>query len=310
MLFAFLLAAASLTPQQQSLRALADLDLRVATIGYRLARGGAGLCKSVVSEPGLVIEDLAQYAPDYRADARVALGLGDLPGVVAVVPGSAAAKAGFRPGDAIAAVDGQPVPPAPEGKTSYDRMQKLETMVEAAMAQGGATLVIRRDGQAQTIRLPAEAGCKSRFQIVPGSALQAEADGTYVQLTGALTEFAANNDELALAIAHELAHNALGHRAKLDSEKVQRGLLAAFGKNRTRIRATEVEADRYALYLMARAGYDISVAPGFWRRFGKKVDLGIFSDGTHPGGKRRAELAEQEIARIKAQEAKGEVPTP
>jgi beta-barrel assembly-enhancing protease len=111
-------------------------------------------------------------------------------------------------------------------------------------------------------------------------------------------------------MAHELAHNILGHRAQLDAAGVSRGLLAPFGKNRTRIRATELEADRHALYLMARAGYDIAVAPAFWERFGRKVDAGILSDGTHAGWRERVQRAREEITRIEAQRRAGQLPTP
>jgi hypothetical protein len=61
---------------------------------------------------------------------------------------------------------------------------------------------------------------------------------------------------------------------------------------------------------MARAGYDIGVAPGFWLRWGPKTGFGILSDGTHPDWRDRAANAETEIARIRTQQAAGQVPIP
>jgi predicted Zn-dependent protease len=226
------------------------------------------------------------------------------------VPESSADTAGLRAGDELLAIDGKPVPAAGSGKKAYARLGLVEGWVEEGLKRGALSIVFRRDGVDKTAELAPRRGCASRFQLVPGAKLNATANGTYVQVSGALVEFVRNDDELALVMAHELAHNILGHRAQLDAAGVSRGLFAGFGKNRTRIRATELEADRYAHYLVARAGYDVTVAPAFWERFGRKVDAGIFADGTHPGTKERVRRAEADVARIKAQLAASEPPTP
>ncbi|QHL91110.1 peptidase M48, Ste24p [Sphingomonas changnyeongensis] len=284
------------------LRALIAEDVRVARIGDRLAR--AGPCTATLSSPGLIVQDIVQYAPDLRAPARAALGLGDLPTIVAVLDGSAAAVAGLRPGDMLVAIDGAAVPPADKAR-GFDRMAGVEAQIEAALARGTLNLGLIRDGAALTVRIGATPGCRTRFQLQPGGRLNASADGVYVQVSGALAEFAATDDELALIIAHELAHNLLGHKARLDAAGVSRGLFAGLGKGASRVRATEEEADRWALYLMARAGFDIAAAPAFWERFGRRADPGIFSDGTHDGWRTRVAKAEAEIARIRALQAAG-----
>jgi beta-barrel assembly-enhancing protease len=308
MFLAFLIAAAAPADQGQPLRALAELDVRVATVGDRLAR--SGLCDGVLSGPGWVLQDVVQYDPGLRDAARAALRLGDAPTVVAVLPGGSAAAAGLRPGDQIEAVGGEVVPAARGKRKAYARLGKVEDAIEDGLRRGQVQVMFQRAGKTGAATLLASPGCPSRFQLLPGRQMNATADGRYVQVSGALVEFVNNDDELALVMAHELAHNILGHRAKLDAAGVSRGLLAGFGKNRSRIRATELEADRHALYLMARAGYDIDVAPAFWERFGRKTDLGILSDGTHAGWRDRVALAEAEIARIRAQQASGQAPTP
>ncbi|HEV2568158.1 M48 family metallopeptidase [Sphingomonas sp.] len=304
MLLALLLAAAAPVPQAEQLRALVALDIRVAAIGERLARGG--LCKEVLSSPGWVLQDVAQYSAALRPAARQALKLGDLPSVVALLPGSGA-SAGLRVGDEIVSVNGQAIAAQARG---YRRVEQVEAMVEQALAAGPVALVVRREGRDVPVRIVPVPGCRSRFQLLTGRGLNAKADGRYVQVTGELVEFVHNDDELALVIAHELAHNILRHKNRLDAAGVSRGLFAGFGKNRTRIRETELEADRLALYLMARAGYDVSVAPAFWERFGRHTVPGFLSDGTHPGARERVRRAEAEIARIRAQQAAGQQPTP
>lgn len=304
MLLAFLLAAA--TPAElQAVRELAVLDLKVARIGEQLAR--SGLCSARLSGPGWVIQDLAQYTAPLRPAAREALGLGELPTVVGIVPGSTAERAGLRTGDQLESVAGAAIPLGGKG---YARLQRLDEQVEQALSRGSMALQVRRGGARLAIEVPSAPGCASRFQLLPGPGLNAKADGRYVQVSGGLVEFVRTEDELALVIAHELAHNILGHRARLDAAGVSRGLFAGFGKNRGRIRETELEADRLALYLMARAGFDPSIAPAFWARFGRKLVPGFLSDGTHPGTSERVRRAEAEIARIRQQQAAGQQPTP
>jgi predicted Zn-dependent protease len=99
--------------------------------------------------------------------------------------------------------------------------------------------------------------CASRFWIDTKSKLDAGADGYNVRITEALVSFAANDDELAAAVAHELSHNLLEHREKLRRMRKSAG----------NIRATEIEADRLSVWLMANAGYDPSAAVRFIERF-------------------------------------------
>lgn len=304
MFFALLLATAA-PAELQAVRDLVALDLRVATVGERLS--GSGLCPTTSRGPGWVVQDLAQYGAALRTAAREALMLGAFPTIVAVVPGGAAERAQLRPGDQIYSVESEPVAVKSRG---YSRLQELEDRIEQGLARGQLALRVQRGSATLDVVLKPEPGCASRFQLLPGPSLNAKADGRYVQVSGGLVEFVRNDDELALVIAHELAHNILGHRARLDAAGVSRGLFAGFGKNRGRIRDTELEADRLALYLMARAGYDPAVAPTFWQRFGRKLVPGFLSDGTHPGTAERVRRAEAEIARIRQQQAAGQQPTP
>lgn len=304
-MFWLLLFGAVAAAELQAVRDLAALDVRVAQIGERLA--SSGLCPTGSRGPGWVVQDLAQYNGALRPAARQALGLGELPTIVGVVPGSAADRSGLRAGDQLERVGASAVSAGGEG---YARLQQVEDWVDQGLARGGVAMRLRRGGAAVELTLRPEPGCGSRFQLLPGAGLNAKADGRYVQVSGGLVEFVGSDDELALVIAHELAHNILGHRARLDAAGTSRGLFAGFGKNRTRIRETELEADRFALYLMARAGYDPAIAPAFWARFGRKLVPGFLSDGTHPGTAERVRRAEAEIARIRQQQEAGQQPTP
>lgn len=238
-------------------------DAGVAAIAYRLQVSGLPLCPSPVPLTGLLIHDLGQYPRSQRAAAQGQFGLGDFPAILSIVPGSAAARAGLMVGDAIVAIDGVPVP---RGRSDF-----VETALDRALAAPPADVSIRRAGVAMMIRLTGALGCPSRVQVIPGKALTRQADGTYVQITGAVLDEVVSDDELAGILAHELAHNILKHRLWLDRH----------GRSTQNILKTEIEADKLSVYLVAQAGYDPLAPAQFRARFGKKSGFGIFSDGTH-----------------------------
>jgi predicted Zn-dependent protease len=170
-------------------------------------------------------------------------------------------------------------------------------------------MLVRRRGEDLTLDVGSEAGCATRFQLIPSRRLNAQADGRYVQVTTAIAEYVADDDELAAVIAHEFAHNILGHRVRLDQAHVSRGFFANFGSNASRIRETETEADRFSIYLLDRAGYDPGAAVRFWERFGRR-GLNFLGSPTHPNRQRRIALLQGEIDAVRAARARGEAPVP
>jgi len=174
-----------------ALSALRDADARVAVVAWRLQTANVALCRDVAPLPGFSVETLDQYSQPQRAEATAEFGLRDLPQVSAVVPQSAAGKAGLKPGDTILAVDGKPMPRAAGGKPDYGRTAAVETALTGALARPPVTLAL----VSGTISFSGDPGCASSVQLVPGSRLDALADGHYVQITGAMYAFAANDDE-------------------------------------------------------------------------------------------------------------------
>ena len=285
LLAVLLLAAAPASANQVVLDQLRGHDERVATIGYRLARDGVALCPtSIAPLAGLRVHALGQYGKAVQGDARRLFGLDEYPAILTIAPDSPAARGGLMVGDWIVSINDADQRAGPD----YAGVERFDAALEAALTQPPARIRIERAGQRQTISLAGVEGCASRVELVPGRKLNAVADGRIVQLTTGVMREAQDDDELAFIIAHEMAHNILEHRKRLDK----------IGRSPGNIRAAEIEADRLGLRLMKAAGYDPAAAARFWGRFGKKTGAGIFSDGTHMRTKDRVRLLRDEAATL------------
>lgn len=260
------------------LDALRQADARVAAVAWRLQTANVALCRDVAPLAGFSIDTLDQYAVAERDDAHARFGLGEMPQVSAVVPGGAAARAGLLVGDEIVAVDDVPTPRSMGGKPSYDRNAAVETALAAALAKPPLKLTL----PSRTVFLTGDLGCVSTVELVPGGRYDASADGHYVQISGALYEFVGKDDELAFLIAHELAHNTIPSAKRVPN-----------GRGRPQ-RAAELSADRYAILMMARAGYDVAMVVPFLQRLGRKFPSYWFDTG-HPGWAARVAAAEEAI---------------
>lgn len=298
-------APAAASDEVEGLAALQALDARVATAGYRLAVAGAPFCQPTTIQTGLAFHDLSQYAGGAQDDARAAFGLADAPAVLAVVAGSPADRAGIRVGDELLAIDGAPVPAA-EGDRSYARIAALAGQLETASSDGRLLLSLRRAGTPLEATVEPALACPTRFQMLPSNTFNAEADGTYVQITSRFALYAADDAELAALIAHELAHNILRHRVRLDAAGMKRGVRQLFGRSARLSREAELEADRLAPYLMDRAGYPTAALITVWTRLRREHGAGFLRAPTHPGEKERIAAMQAEIDRIARLKAAGE----
>lgn len=294
------IAATDAAPSTAFFETLRAADLRLATIAYRLTTANAALCDQLQPQVGMPIHALTQYAPGARKAAVATFGFEATIGVEAVVAGGPADRAGVRPNDSIVAIDDRPQPglpsaDAPEAAAARDA---AEAAIMAAPIGKPLRLTVLRDGKRLPIVINPVTGCRSRFEILLGSGLDASADGAIVQLGERFFE-GYSNEEIAVVVAHELSHNILRHRARLDVAKINRGLLAELGRNGRLIRETEDQADLLGIYLLANAGYDPMSAPNFWRQKGGAIDGGLFRSRTHASSKARAEaleVAAREIA--------------
>lgn len=301
----------SLDPEgpEQRLTTLTALDERVARVAWKLSGANVDLCPVVRQSAGWALHSAGQYSPEMRPIAEERFGLdGDQPGVLSAPPGSPAAQAGLRSGDRLTSVNARPLNVGDRGRAAqYEGLAANLALLDSALATGPATLGVVRGGQALTVEVRPVRACGYEVQLNPSDELNARADGRRLFISTALAGFTGSDDELALILGHELAHNVLGHRSWAETGGEGRTVvdpncdprLCGDGNH-------ERQADRVGLYLMARAGYDPSAAAPFWRRFAASNWRVRYPSLAHASAGVRATRLEAVQAEIEAKRAAGE----
>lgn len=254
---------------------VAQQEARLAAIAYRLTTANAGWCPRIEQQAGWILGDLRRFRPRDHVAASDIYGAGDGPFVVAVAPGSPAERAKLAPGTRIAAINGAALLPSGDGTTD-----RIDTIIARLSTLNPADAWTVTDAGGRLYRMAPAPGCASAFRIELEGA-QAAANGLLVRLTRDLALSVADEDELAAVVAHELSHNILRHRDRLGSDR-----------SAARIRPTELEADRLAVWLMAGAGYQPAAAVRFWTRHKRP----LIRAASHPPRSERIAAIEGEIA--------------
>ncbi len=305
------------------LRAEVEEEWRLFDIASRVEAGGAGLCKDKVrGSLGFMTANRDSFAEAMRPAAHAVLGLGAGLQVIHVSEGSPAAAAGLKPGDLLVRLNDKPLP---EGAGAAKAAGEL--MVPLLKAGGQPVrIVVLRNAEEKAITIAPQIVCDYRYVLDSGDAINAFTDGSVIHMTKGMMRFA-KDDELALVLSHELAHNVMGHVDKKMQNATVAGLgglaldiLAAaggvstggaFSKSASQAGAMaysqdfEAEADYVGLYILARAGYPIDDAPNFWRRMAIVNPSAISLARTHPTTPFRFVQLEKTVAEIKAKEAQG-----
>lgn len=137
-------------------------------------------------------------------------------------------------------------------------------------------------------------GCPATATLIPGDAVNAWADGARIVVSEGLFRRCGSDADLALIVAHEMAHNLLHHRQRLAALGVAADPSAPVSAAAAvQVRETEEEADRLAVQLVSEAGYDLSGAESFMRGL---MTSGRAVAATHPAPTRRLALLRAAIA--------------
>lgn len=277
------------------LDSLRTMDMRLATVMFRLTTANASLCPRRMPGTGMVVHALEQYAPASRDEAQALFGFPATMSIMAIVPGSPAAMAGLLPGDGLTRINGVAVRDASarDAGTSA-RRDEVERLLGELPPADPIRLSVRRGEQDISISITPEPACRTRFEVSPGLRGWAMSDGETIQLSARIVAIVGDAD-LAVVAAHELAHTILGHRVRNENAKTNHGRFGRPGRSAHLVRRREDEADRLSVHLLANAGLDPMAAVHFWQEEGRAIGGGLFRAPTHRKPKARAALVLSEI---------------
>lgn len=253
------------------------LNQRLTRVAAPLRIANAELCGETYRDPGFSLHRLSDYPPPLQPIAADLLNISsDGLHIRSVRPGTSAWTAKLEPGDRVLSVNSQPVSTDPSMRKYND-----------AVLKNGFSLVRPRvtvrteEGREFTARIKPETACEAPARVIFSDNVNGHTDGSDVLITSTLMKEVPDDTNLALVVAHEMAHMIAGHFTQVPSQ------------------ALELEADRMALVLMARAGYDIESAVAYWEGADHPHEGGAMSESSHPTTRERYKNFSAELDRIK-----------
>lgn len=256
------------------------LNIRLESIAYPILSANVSLCPKIRRDVGFTVHTVDDYPVTLRAVARDLLPVGDELSLRTVRKGSPADNAGLRSGDRLIGIGQSFIPSGTQTGTLWDGI--LNRALEADVTP----VIIERDGHRIRAELRPETLCDYPVTVFFSERVNGHTDGEKVLITSALMRTVPEDVNLALIVAHEMSHAIAGHISQTPSK------------------ALELEADRMALVMMARAGYDINYAISYWKAAPHPNRGYQASSSTHPSILDRLtnfEISERHIRRKQAQ---------
>ncbi len=309
-----------LNQRQLALQDALAKAVRIANIGFALERANAPLCPRTRPLYGFGSHGQDSYGRKFSKAAQALYHFSDLPRVSYVIAKSPAARAGLKAGDEITGLDGEPVK---GGKTG------LNAFLKALRAKKGreATLQVRRDGQPLDITMKPVPVCDIAIVRTAKAAINARTYPRAILVNDGLLRFVRNDNELALVLAHELAHFSMDH-VRAEGRNISAGFAAGLALDVALFTAGiivpafftqagagaayvaysadfEREADYVGAYYLVRAGFDASGAEAFWRRMGAQYPGAIARRSSHPPTAERFVAMRKTLDEIASKQAAG-----
>ena len=296
----------------------------VKSIGYRINSLNADICNKTDFNSGIT------YANENVIGLKIAkffpsnLNLGPRVSIINIVKNSPADKAGLTVGDIILELEGFTFP---EGKNALKKISKhFKDFEEKEIKK----IKIDRNGQILKFDINQIKICNYPIIFTQDKIVNAYADGKSIIMTQGMVDYAKDDNEIALVIAHELAHNDRGH---LDAKKKNTLIMGSIGfildlmtiyysggtaggdaqntvmwsKIGSQAYSVEFEkdADYGGVYYAYRAGYDISNVKNFWERIGSENPKQIAISSTHPATAERYLQIEKTVEEINKKKSDG-----
>ena len=254
-----------------------------------------------------------ERGPVYERD----FGIREQMTVLFVLEGGPAEAAGVQARDVIKKIN----------DIATTNTKALTEAYEKAGAEDPIKYEIERAGAPLTLTVKPERACRYPIVLDPQQIVNAFADGKQILITRGMVTFARDDNELALVVAHEMAHNVMKH---IDARKQNMAIgmladIAAILLSRGQVNPNftqagagaysqefESEADYVGLYIMANSGLPITDAPKFWRRMAAAFPSNIKTNysASHPSTSYRMVALEEAVREIDGKIAKNEALLP
>ena len=238
---------------------------RVYRIAAPLIIKNAVLCRTQARPLlGFTAKNQHSYPPELAIAARQSLGLDERLQVMQILDGSGAMRAGLKRGDILQTIQDLTIPTGPQAEPETARMLSpiLKNLTEL-------NITVIRQNQPITVNVPLTLACAFAIDVGNTQHVNAYADGRRILLTRGLLDSFTADEDVAVVVAREIAHNVLQHAKQLQqmatlSIVIDNLLLfkpdqvAANSSNGIKItpEKMDMEADRLALFMLTRAGYD------------------------------------------------------
>ena len=242
---------------------------RIYRVAAPLMVKNAQLCRSFARPLlGFTAKNRYSYPAELVPAAEVSLKLDDRLRVMQVLEGSGAMRAGIRAGDILQSIQDQALPLGAQAESEAARL--LAPLVKNAI---DISVVVLRQERPISLIIPLTAACAFSMEVGHAPQVNAYADGRRIMVTRGMLNFLSSDEELAVVLAREIAHNVLQHAASQQMTatvastidtllplKPDSAALAGRGGLRAMSAKADQEADRLAMYMLARAGYDPAAA--------------------------------------------------
>ena len=296
----------------------------VKSIGFKINSSNADICNKTDFNSGITFANenvmglkIAKFFPPK-------INLGSQVSIIDIVKNSPADKAGLALGDIILEVEGYTFP---EGRNALKKISKHFKDIEEKKIK---KIKIDRNGEILTFDINQTKICNYPIIFTQDKIVNAYADGKSIIMTQGMVDYARDDNEIAMVIAHELAHNDRGH---LDAVKKNTLIMGSIGfvldlmtiyysggtaggdAQNTEMWSKigrdaysvefEKDADYGGVYYAYRAGYDISQVKNFWERIGSENPKQIAISSTHPATSERYLQIDKTVKEIKKKKKDG-----
>jgi beta-barrel assembly-enhancing protease len=317
-----------LRQQTQALRSELAAQARLDNVAYPLLRSALPFCgNSVGYRTTFRVLNVGAYTKNW-IDAARQIGMSDTLSVATVARGSSADRAGLRVGDRIVAMGDRP---APVGKTAIREFSDwLEAVPRNETSLIKLTVLADSSAPERSIAIPQEQLCSYGIASVGDPVRNATVDGQNVYVTSAMQAYARSDEDLAVVLAHEIAHSGLNHAGNRKRNSTIGAILGAavdvaagmngvntqgigsgIGGNagaRAYSQEFERDADYVGMYILARADFRYDAAIPFWHRVADEKVTGnvpfLFKD-MHPANAERFTKLDQAALEIDRKKAAG-----